>query len=75
MVLAGDISLAEMSRYPVPIMAKPPLGVSDITLENWLQEVVHAEPQRCIKLTFTSTRTVEPAFRVLARHADHLKGL
>ena len=72
MLVAGDISLAEMSRYPVPIMARPPLGVSDITLENWLQEV--GRSQKGIKLTFTSTRTVEPAFRVLARHADHLRG-
>lgn len=72
MIIAGDISLAEMSRYPVPIMARPPLGVSDITLENWLQEV--GQSQKGIKLTFTSTRTVEPAFRVLARHADQLRG-
>lgn len=72
MIVAGDISLAEMSRYPVPIMARPPLGVSDITLENWLQEV--GQSQKGVKLTFTSTRTVEPAFRVLARHADQLRG-
>lgn len=74
MMVAGDISLAEMSRYPVPIMARPPLGVSDLTLENWLHELTQTQPRRGIKLTFTSTRTVEPAFRVLARHAEALKG-
>lgn len=74
MIVCGDISLAEMSRYPVPIMARPPLGVSDITLENWIQELAQAQPERGIKLTFSSTRTVEPAFRVLARHAQQLKG-
>lgn len=74
LLVSGDISLAEMSRYPVPIMARPPLGVSDLTLENWLQELVHTKRQRGLKLTFTSTRTVEPAFRVLARHAEHLRG-
>ena len=72
LIVSGDISLAEMSRYPVPIMARPPLGVSDLTLENWLSDVSQA--RKGIKLTFTSTRTVEPAFRVLARHAEHLKG-
>lgn len=71
-IVTGDISLAELSRYPVPIMARPPLGVSDLTLENWLTDVIQA--RKGIKLTFTSTRTVEPAFRVLARHAEHLKG-
>lgn len=74
LLVSGDISLAEMSRYPVPIMARPPLGTSDITLENWLQELVHARNQHGLKLTFTSTRTVEPAFRVLARHAEHIRG-
>jgi hypothetical protein len=71
-IVTGDISLAELSRYPVPIMARPPLGVSDLTLENWLSDVIQA--RKGIKLTFTSTRTVEPAFRVLARHAEHLTG-
>lgn len=73
-VIAGDVSLAEMSRYPLPIMAKAPSGVSDITLENWFLEAVRLHPHKAIKLTFTTTRAVEPAFRVLARHADSFKG-
>lgn len=73
-VLCADVSLAEMSRYPLPIMARAPLGVSDITLESWICELIRARPQKPVKLTFGTTRAVEPAFRVLARHADGLQG-
>lgn len=63
-----------MSRYPIPIMAKAPISVSDITLEDWLTEITRADSPKGVRLNFNSTRTVEPAFRVLARHADYLKG-
>lgn len=100
LVVCGDISLAEMSRYPVPIMAPPVAskrtGVTktataqqlplhhqprdaetqdDLTLDCWLQEVTKTgQQQKAIKLTFTSTRAVEPAFRVLTRHTERLRG-
>jgi hypothetical protein len=74
LMIEGDVSLAETTRYPVPIMAHPPINVSDITLEDWLVEVVRSNSGKGIKLDFKSTRVVEPAFRVLARHADYIKG-
>lgn len=73
-MLEADVSLAETTRYPVPIMSHPPINISDITLEDWLIEVVRADTGKGVKLDFKSTRVVEPAFRVLARHADYLKG-
>lgn len=74
LMIEADVSLAETTRYPVPIMAHPPINVSDITLEDWLVEVVRSNSGKGIKLDFKSTRVVEPAFRVLARHADYIKG-
>jgi hypothetical protein len=74
LMLEADVTLAETTRYPIPIMAHPPLNMSDITLEDWLLEVVRSETNKGVKLDFKSTRVVEPAFRVLARHADFLKG-
>jgi len=50
------------------------MNMSDITLEDWLIEVVRSDCGKGVKLDFKSTRVVEPAFRVLARHADYLKG-
>jgi hypothetical protein len=41
--------------------------MSDITLDDWLMEVLRSETGKGIKLDFKSTRVVEPAFRVLAR--------
>lgn len=73
-MIEADVSLAETTRYPVPIMAHPPINVSDITLEDWLIEVVRSNSGKGIKLDFKSTRVVEPAFRVLARHSDYVKG-
>lgn len=74
LMIEADVTLAETTRYPIPIMAHPPMNMSDITLEDWLLEVVRADSGKGIKLDFKSTRVVEPAFRVLARHADFLKG-
>ena len=73
-MIEADVSLAETTRYPVPIMAHPPHNISDITLEDWLIEVVRSNSGKGIKLDFKSTRVVEPAFRVLARHSDYIKG-
>ena len=73
-MIEADVSLAETSRYPVPIMAHPPAQTSDLTLEDFLIEVVRSNCAKGIKLDFKSTRVVEPAFRVLARHADFIKG-
>lgn len=74
MVIEADVTLAETTRYPIPIMAHPPMNMSDITLDDWLMEVVRSETGKGVKLDFKSTRVVEPAFRVLARHSDFLKG-
>ena len=74
LMIEADVTLAETTRYPIPIMSSPPLNVSDITLEDWLIEVVRSDTGKGIKLDFKSTRVVEPAFRVLARHADYIKG-
>ncbi|KAI1289167.1 Uncharacterized protein HDE_08759 [Halotydeus destructor] len=74
LMIEADVTLAETTRYPIPIMAHPPMNMSDITLEDWLLEVIRADTGKGIKLDFKSTRVVEPAFRVLARHSDFLKG-
>jgi len=74
LMIEADVTLAETSRYPVPIMAHPPNNTSDLTLEDFLVEVVRSNCAKGIKLDFKSTRVVEPAFRVLARHADFIKG-
>ena len=73
-MIEADVSLAETTRYPVPIMAHPPNNISDLTLEDWLVEVVRSNCGKGIKLDFKTTRVVEPAFRVLARHVDYIKG-
>ena len=72
-MIQADVSLADNSRYPIPIMAQPPLNMSDLTLEDFLLQLIHSEGNKGIKLDFKSTKVVEPAFRVLARHADYLK--
>lgn len=66
MMLEADVSMSCNSRYPVPIMAHPPAMTSDLTLDEWLLEVLRHNGKG-IKLDFKSTEVVEPACRVLAR--------
>lgn len=72
-MVQADVTLADNSRYPIPIMAQPPLNMSDLTLEDFLLQLIHSESgSKGVKFDFKTTRVVEPAFRVLARHSDYL---
>ena len=73
-MIEADVTLAETTRYPIPIMSHQPSHMSDITLEDWLIDVVRSDTGKGVKLDFKNTRVVEPAFRVLARHAEFIKG-
>ncbi|GFY15220.1 uncharacterized protein TNCV_1570331 [Trichonephila clavipes] len=70
-LLEGDVSMSCNSRYPVPIMSPSASVPSDLTLEEWLQELLRYN-NKGIQLDFQSTEVVEPACRVLARVADHV---
>ncbi|GFT50398.1 uncharacterized protein NPIL_151881 [Nephila pilipes] len=72
-LVEGDVSMSCNSRYPVPIMSPSASVPSDLTLEEWLQELLRYN-NKGIQLDFQSTEVVEPACRVLARVADHLRG-
>lgn len=56
-------------------MAKPASARSmpDFALESFVQQFVASNARKALKLSFTSTRTIEPAFRVLAKHYDSLQ--
>lgn len=82
MVLEGDVSMGASGRYPVPVMAHPPVmagfsggnGNGDLTLDEWLHELAHCGAPKGAKLDFKSTEVVEPACRILARYIDKLQG-
>lgn len=73
-LVEGDVSMSCNSRYPIPIMSQSASVPSDLTLEEWLQEVLRYN-NKGIQLDFQSTEVVEPACRVLARVADHVSPL
>ncbi|GIX84248.1 uncharacterized protein CEXT_601921 [Caerostris extrusa] len=73
-LVEGDVSMSCNSRYPVPIMSPSASVASDLTLEEWLQEVLRYN-SKGVQLDFQSTEVVEPACRVLARVADHVSPL
>ncbi|NXY46257.1 F151B protein, partial [Ceuthmochares aereus] len=54
-----------------PIMAHPPETDSDITLEEWLNEIVHTD--KGIKLDFKSLEAVRPSMKLLERVEQHLR--
>jgi len=71
-MIQADVTLAD-NRYPIPILGQPPLNMSDLTLEDFLLQLIHSETGKGIKFDMKSTKVVEPAFRVLAKHADYIK--
>ncbi|XP_054724804.1 protein FAM151B-like [Uloborus diversus] len=71
-LVEGEVTMSCNSRYPVPVLSQG-VGGSDLTLEEWLGEVLRYN-SKGVQLNFQSTEVVEPACRVLARVADHLRG-
>ncbi|XP_051552529.1 protein FAM151B-like isoform X1 [Myxocyprinus asiaticus] len=55
-----------------PIMAHPPENDSDISLQDWLKEVVKSD--KGIKLDFKSLEAVSPSMILLEEVRDHLQG-
>ncbi|NXN16580.1 F151B protein, partial [Indicator maculatus] len=54
-----------------PIMAHPPETDSDITLQEWLQEIVNTD--KGIKLDFKSLEAVKPSLELLQHMKQHLR--
>ncbi|KAG9509660.1 hypothetical protein GZH46_01810, partial [Fragariocoptes setiger] len=77
-IVCGNVVMAQSGRFQVPIMYNQKFKVSDIRLENWLDEIIRADTvghtRHAIKLELMSTRVVEPAFRILASMEDRFMG-
>jgi len=72
LLIEADVSLLE-SKYPVVIMAHPPNLSSDLTLDSFLQKIIDSKSSKGVKLDFKSTKCVEPAFRIIAKHYSNLQ--
>jgi len=71
MMLEADVVLGTLeggSVKEIPVMAHPPNNVSDLSLDNFLKEVMSAtqKGRRCgIKLDFKSVEVLEPSLSQL----------
>jgi len=71
MMLEADVVLGTLeggSGEKIPVMAHPPDNVSDLSLDNFLTEVMSAaqKGQRCgIKLDFKSVEVLKPSLSQL----------
>jgi len=71
MMLEADVVLGTLeggSGEKIPVMAHPPDNVSDLSLDNFLTEVMSAaqKAQRCgIKLDFKSVEVLKPSLSQL----------
>ncbi|NXX37755.1 F151B protein, partial [Tricholaema leucomelas] len=54
-----------------PVMAHPPETDSDITLQEWLEEIVNTD--KGIKLDFKSLEAVKPSLELLEHMKQHLR--
>ncbi|NXG52680.1 F151B protein, partial [Psilopogon haemacephalus] len=54
-----------------PVMAHPPETDSDITLQEWLEEIVNTD--KGIKLDFKSLEAVKPSLKLLENLKQHLR--
>ncbi|XP_028852510.1 protein FAM151B [Denticeps clupeoides] len=70
-MIEADVLLR--GHHPIePIMAHPPQNDSDVSLEEWLKEVVMSK--KGIKLDFKSLQAVAPSMTVLERIRPQLQG-
>lgn len=71
-MIEADVLLpSDGSEYTQPIMAHPPETNSDITLQEWLAEVIKSN--KGIKLDFKSLAAVQPSMMLLDNVKLHLK--
>lgn len=71
MMLEADVSMSTSLGQIIPIMAHPPSTESDITLEEWLAEVV--KHKKGIKLDFKTVEVLEPAIKILKKYQSQIK--
>lgn len=71
MMIEADVFLGKLktdltSEKPKrPVMAHPPIKTSDLTLEDFLDQVLDASELKGIKLDFKSTSVLEQAFQIV----------
>lgn len=74
MMIETDVSLGKLksdaSSGKRPIMAHPPVKISDLSLEDFLDSVLDDDQRRGIKLDFKSTSVLEPAFDIIKSRED-----
>ena len=63
MVLEADVLMDPIRN--IPIMAHPPATTSDLSLEDFLTQVLLHSPPKGIKLDFKQLEVVEPSLKVL----------
>ncbi|CAL1267285.1 unnamed protein product [Larinioides sclopetarius] len=67
--LEADVSMGLLTGNEfgtlVPIMAHPPDTSSDISLEMWIDTVIHHNTGKGVKLDFKSLDSVEPSLGIL----------
>ncbi|GBM24975.1 Protein FAM151A [Araneus ventricosus] len=74
--LEADVSMGLLTGNEfgtlVPIMAHPPDTSSDISLEMWIDAVIHHNTGKGVKLDFKSLDAVEPSLGILQRRSEKL---
>ncbi|XP_046437276.1 protein FAM151B-like isoform X2 [Daphnia pulex] len=69
MMLEADVSLGKLKSDPHsedrPIMAHPPISASDLSLEDFLDEVLDEAYYKGIKLDFKSVEVLERALQIV----------
>ncbi|GIY66217.1 protein FAM151B [Caerostris darwini] len=74
--LEADVTLGLLNGNEfgtlVPIMAHPPDTSSDISLEMWIDRVIHQNTGKGVKLDFKSLDVVESSLLILQRYTEQL---
>lgn len=68
MILEAHISSVNKDGTSIPVMALPPTTASDLTLDQWLREVVKFH--KGIKLTFKHLDAISPSIEILQKYID-----
>ncbi|XP_057371654.1 protein FAM151B-like [Daphnia carinata] len=77
MIIEGDVSMGfieSRGEIALPIMAHPPSKISDLSLTEFVDTVLHSKTSKGMKFDFKELEVVEPSLKMIKARANEITG-